>query len=90
MQVKIIPQLTYRVETDEGVHVGDFVKADEWQGMTRLTGGSGKSLIVESMSWTEEVLSRMFNDTPEPRTAEVVKGSPDVLHTIAKRRQDRT
>lgn len=90
MEVKIIPQLTYRVETDEGVHVGDFVKADEWQGMTRLTGGSGKSLIVESMSWTEELLTRMFSDTPEPRKAVVVKGSPDVLHVISKYRQDRT
>lgn len=90
MEVKIIPQLTYRVETDEGIHVGDFVKADEWQGMTRLTGGPGKSLIVESMSRTEELLSRMFGDTLEPRNAVVVKGSPCVLHAIMNRHQDRT
>ena len=82
MQVKIIPELRYRVENERGEHIGDFVKGDKWQGMVRLLAPINQSLIVESMSWTEELLSRIFSDEPKERMAMVVKASPDTLARI--------
>lgn len=82
MKVKIMLQLAYQVETEEGGYVGDFIKSGEWQGMTHLTAGQGENLIVDSIPFTEEMVSRLLNGKLDPISTPVIKASPDVLNKI--------
>lgn len=55
-KVKIIPVVSYRVETEDSRSLGNFDKDSQWEGMTKLVHRTGvKSMIVESPHLLDEM-----------------------------------
>ncbi len=73
MKVKLIPEISYRVETEDGELLGVFTKASEWEGLTKLKNNTDV-LIVHSPTWVENLFER-----DEERFTEVVASTPGVL-----------
>lgn len=79
MKVKLIPEISYRVETENGVPLGVFTKQSEWEGMTKLVSGMNE-LIVES----QDKIFRMFSDGEEERVAHLFNASPNLIEQLEK------
>jgi len=79
IKVRIIPQVTYRLECD-GIDKGTFKFVDEWQGMKRYTNGSLTVVVDDPQNRFGSILERVFGGDPlEAHDAVVVKCSPEFL-----------
>ena len=83
MKVKLIPEMSYRVETESGEQLGVFTKGEEWEGMTKFNNNSS-TLIVQS----EDCIERLFHRDNECRSADVVRWSGDLRERFEKVLQD--
>jgi len=88
MKVVLKPIKGFKVETEDGKSLGQFVKVGEWNGMTELKQ-NGNVLIIESGSPFQEMLDRMFDSDTE-KTVDVVKASPDIVAAMNEPHFDRT
>lgn len=88
MKVVLKPIKAFRVETEDGKNLGQFVKVGEWNGMTELKQ-NGNVLIIDSGSSFQEMMDRMF-ELDTKKTVDVVKASPDIVAAINKPHFDRT
>ena len=88
MKVVLKPIKGFRVETEDGKNLGQFVKVGEWNGMTELKQ-NGSVLIIDSGSPYQEMMDRMFDSDAE-QTVDVVKASPDIIATMNAPHFDRT
>lgn len=80
MQVKLIPKVTYRVETESGELLGVFTKQSEWEGIMKLNS-KRQTLLVDTPSWVDQLFRNIAAGDNE-RMATVLKASPDLLLMI--------
>ena len=80
MKVRLIPEVSYRIETLSGKVLGTFSEDSKWEGIVKLVG-NGHSLFVEVPS-PFNLLYGVLNVSDCERTVEVMKGSPDLLTEI--------
>lgn len=89
MQVKMIPVVSYKVETLDGKALGVFNKRDGWQGFVRLESDNGgtarNTLIVDA---PDEFAFPMFGlpQRERERVVTVIKSSGpayDLLNALA-------
>lgn len=85
MKVKLIPELSYRVETEHGEPLGVFTKRSEWEGMIKLENNSS-TLIVQSEDWIEQ----LFHRDDKCRLADVVRASPILMEQLLGKTETKT
>ena len=87
MKVKLIPEMSYRVETESGEILGLFAQHSEWEGFTKFVDDTNV-LIVRSPTEGELILSQVFEKGGGERVAEVVSGTQKLLEQIRGKTED--
>ena len=84
MKVNLIPEISYRVETESGEPLGVFTKKSEWKGFTEYVDGMNE-LIVLSPPRLEDIFSR-----DNARVADVVRASPLLMEQLLSKTETET
>ena len=89
MKVKLIPEISYRVETENGEPLGVFTRGEEWKGMTEYVDGTNE-LIVRSPTESELIFSNVFSEGGGERVAEVVQATSKLFEQLRGKTETET